>query len=104
MILKAHHKSICVPLGWLGQFSVIDHLVLECDEYVLEGVLVLPVAQNAELGGLNLNMNGRYDSVALVDAGQVHLGDELHLGWLFGVVGAALELQADDSVVEVGLG
>ena len=99
----SHHKgrartgcSVDVAISGLGKLLVNNHLLLELYENLLHGVLLPPLLEDVELGGLNL-------AVLLVHTGQVGLGQEVHLRSLSGVVGAALDGQEVDAVVEVGI-
>ena len=74
-----------------------DHLVLEADEGLLHVVVGSPALENVELGRLN-------STVALVHAGNVHLGSKTDLGSLSGVVRAASDCQEVNAVVEVCVG
>lgn len=75
---------------------MIDHLFLEFDENLFHVVLLSPLGEDVEFVGLDL-------SVLLIHAGKIGLGEEVHLGSLSGVVGAALDAQEIDTVVEVSV-
>lgn len=76
--------------------QVVRNSPSQLDEDCLHGVVALPLGQTGELLGVD-------NAVPRVDTGQVDLADELDLGWLIGVVLAAVHLEAVNAVFVDGL-
>jgi len=90
-------RSEHISVSGLGKFLVGDHLVLETNKDLLEGVSGVPVGEHVELALLD-------HSIRLVDAGQVQLRVELDLGRGGGVGLVAGDGHHVDAVIESGVG
>ena len=75
---------------------VSDHLVLEADKNLFHVVFGFPLLENVELCGFN-------SPVGSIHAWQGHLGLEVHLGGLHGVVRPTLKCQEENTVVKFGV-
>ena len=76
---------------------MVDHLILEADEYLFHVVFGFPVREDGELRGLNL-------SSLLVHARHIDFRTEGNFRGLVRVVGATPYSQEVDTVVIVGVG
>ena len=76
---------------------MIDHLILEADEYLFHVVFGFPMREDGELGGLDL-------SVLLVHTGHIDFRTEGNFRRLVWVVWPAPDGQEIDTVVIVGVG
>ena len=90
-------SSIAIALSRLRKALILLHFLAQSDQDCLKVVLLLPVLEKREFGGVNV-------SVGLVDGGNVDLGGEFDCWRLVWVFHAAYNVEEVDSAVEVRVG
>lgn len=101
-------------LWWLRELLVVgkSHVSAEFYQNGLHCEFPLPLCQAGQLRSIDLNSvsdklptvhDELYFSVVWIDAGQVNLGCELDLGWLIGVVWAAVDRDTINPVLVYAL-
>lgn len=97
-MLKAEQASESRAFCGLGQFLVLGqrHVSSQLDEDRLHGEITLPLHQTWQLGGI-------YLACTTVNTREVDFGDKGHVWRDVGIVVAAVDLEAVDSVLVCAL-